>query len=147
MEHAIDIFKVTKVVKYNKKYRESSSYKFCRFSSEVLNMKTEQLSEFVDKTVSFLTRLRDAVAYLKSIDISEIEKDLDPKVYKLIVEHGITNIYELRRNVHRRHTGEASSRIIGVAKIKGEQIVKVMEDKGYMFGLYTTEKWDVNDSN
>jgi hypothetical protein len=147
MEYSTDLFRVTKVINYDESYATRSSYKFCRFSSEVLNMKAEQLSEFVDKTVSFLTRLRDAVAYLKSIDISEIEKDLDPKVYKLILDHKITNIYELRMNIHRRHTGEIYSRIIGVAKVKGEQIVKVMEAKGYMLGLYTTEKWDVNESN
>jgi len=143
MEHSIDLFKVTKVINYDESYTNRSSYKLCHFSSEVLNMESEQLSEFVDKTVNFLTRLRDAVADLKSIDISEIEKDLDPKVYKLILDHEITNIYELRRNIYRRYTGEIYSRIVGVAKVKGEQIVKVMEAKGYMIGLYTTEKWDL----
>lgn len=140
-ERTIDLFAVTKVLKYND-YRFVGSYKFCHFSSEVLNMDADELGAFVDKTIGFLTKHRDAIAHLRSIDVSDVEKDLDPKVYKLILDHGITNIYELRRNVHRRHTGEISSRIVGVAKIKGEQIVKVMEDKGYMIDLYTTERWD-----
>jgi hypothetical protein len=136
------LFEVKKVHQYNDDYRYLGSYKFCHFSGEVLNMDADELSYFVDKTIEFLTKHRDAIANLRSIDIGVVENDLDPKVYKLIINHGITNIYELRKSVHRRYTGEISSRIVGVAKIKGEQIVKVMEDKGYMIDLYTTEKWD-----
>ena len=142
MGYTRDLFAVTKVVEYDEDYIRHTSYKFCHFSSEVLSMDVDELGAFVDKTIGFLTKHRDAIAHLRSIDVSDVEKDLDPKVYKLILDHGITNIYELRRNVHRRHTGEISSRIVGVAKIKGEQIVKVMEDKGYMIDLYTTERWD-----
>lgn len=142
MSYARDLFSVTKVVEYNEEYTSHSSYKFCHFSSEVLSMDADELGAFVDKTIGFLTRHRDAIAHLKSIDVSVVENYLDPKVYKLIIDHNIKNIYELRRNVHRRHTGEITSRIVGVAKIKGEQIVKVMEAKGYMIDLYTTERWD-----
>jgi hypothetical protein len=142
MGYTRDLFTVTKVVEYNEDYTNHSSYKFCHFSSEVLSMSADELGAFVDKTIDFLTKHRDAIARLRSIDVSTVENDLDPKVYKLIVEHGITNIYELRRHIHRRHTGEISSRIVGVAKVKGEQIVKVMEAKGYMIDLYTTERWD-----
>ena len=141
-EMTIPLFEVTKVTQYNDDYNYLGSYKFCHFSSEVLSMEADELSAFVDKTIGFLTKHRDAIAHLKSIDISAVENDLDPKVYKLIIAHGIKNIYELRRHVHRRHTGEITSRIVGVAKIKGEQIVKVMEAKGYMIDLYTTQRWD-----
>ena len=138
MEYLTDLFKVTKVINYG-----ISSYKFCRFSGEVLNMNCDELDNFVNKTINFLIKIKDNIAYLRSINISEIEKDLDPKVYKLIIDFEITNIYELRRNIHRRHTGEVYSRIVGIAKVKGEQIIKVMEAKGYMIDLYTTEKWDL----
>lgn len=142
MGYTRDLFAVTQAVEYNDDYTHHERYKFCRFSNEVLSMDADELGAFVDKTIGFLTKHRDAIAHLRSIDISAVENDLDPKVYKLILDHGIKNIYELRRNVHRRHTGEVSSRIVNVAKIKGEQIVKVMEAKGYMIDLYTTERWD-----
>ena len=137
-----DLFTVTKVLEYNEHYRFLGSYKFCHFSSEVLNMEADELENFVNKTIGFLTSHRDAIVRLKGIDVSAIENYVDPLVYKRIIDHGITNIYELRQNVHRRHNGEISSRIVGVAKVKGKQIVKAMEELGYMIDLYTTKRWD-----
>ena len=140
MSYTISLFAVNKAISYNEGQYESDI--FCSFNHEVLGMDADKFGVFIDRTIYFLKKHRDDIARLRSIDISVLENELDPKVYKTIIKHKITNIYELRRGVHRRHTGEISSHIVGVGKIKGKQIVKVLEAKGYMISLYVTESWD-----
>jgi hypothetical protein len=142
MEMTKDLFEVTKVVEYNDSGRHIGSYNYCHFSSDVINMDAKELSVFIGKTIDCLTAHRDSIDRLRNIHINVLEDDLDPKLYQLIVNNHITNVYDLRKKLHRRYSGEIISNVAGVAKVKGEKIIKAMEEKGYMINLYTTERWN-----
>jgi hypothetical protein len=137
MERSEDLFRVVKVEKYDEKYRPLSSYNYCTLSNEIVDMEPTILYDFVDKTINALNEYRNNINFLRKIDISAIKNDIDPKIYNIIVANKITNIYDLRKKIHRRYYGEIISYIPGIGKVKGEPIIKAMEEKGYMISLYT----------
>jgi hypothetical protein len=125
-----ELFTVKEVTEYDEEWKKTNSYRYAHFCSNVIDLSNEELAAFVERTIKSLRDRQEFIAKVRSIPLETIKNDLDPKVYKLIEHWGITDLYELRRNVHRRYDGTVTSRIAGIAKVKGTEILNVLDKHG-----------------
>jgi hypothetical protein len=138
-----ELFSINQVTEYNEQWGQTGSYRYAQFCSNVIDLSNEELDAFIERTIKSLRDRQEFIAKVRSIPLETIKDDLDPKIYKLIEHWEITNLYELRRNVHRRWDGTITSRIAGIAKVKGAEILNVLEKHGIpidnsMYG----DKWE-----
>lgn len=125
-----ELFTIYQVTEYDENWRRTGGYKYANFSSNVIDLSSEELDAFIERTIKSLRDRQEFIVKLRSIPLETIKNDLDPKIYKLIEYWGITDLYELRRNIFRRHDGTITSRIAGIAKVKGAEILNVLDKHG-----------------
>ncbi len=140
-EHVL--FTIKEVTEYDENWNKTGGYRYAHFCSNIIDLSNEKLNAFIERTIKSLRDRQEFITKVRSIPLETIRDDLDPKIYKLIEHWGITNLYELRRNVHRRWDGTVTSRIAGIAKVKGTEILNVLEKHGIpidnsMYG----DKWE-----
>ena len=138
-----ELFTIKEVTEYDENWNETGGYRYAHFCSNIIDLSNEELDVFIERTIKSLKDRQEFIAKIRSIPLETIKNDLDPKIYKLIEYWEITNLYELRRNVHRRYDGTVTSRIAGIAKVKGTEILNVLEKHGVpidnsMYG----DKWE-----
>ncbi len=138
-----ELFTIKQVTEYDENWKKTGGYKYAHFCSNIIDLSNEELNTFIERTIKSLRDRQEFITKVRSIPLETIKDDLDPKIYKLIEHQGITNLYELRRNVHRRWDGTVTSRIVGIAKVKGTEILNVLEKYGIpidnsMYG----DKWE-----
>lgn len=139
------LFAICKVREFNDEWEDTDSYVYSKFSSEILDLPPEQLEKFLYRTIRCLTDRHQLIKTWRSTPITVLEELLDPKIYKLIAheEYGVKNIYELRRSIHKYHDGSISSKIPGIAKVKGTKVLEAAEKLFPAFGKSVyTERWE-----
>ena len=135
-----DLFAVRQVDTYDGS-KLVESYKYSAFSSQFIDCYPADLDNLVDAIVSSLRRRQLLMKSLQETPISKIKDDLKPNTYKWIEAWGITNLFELRRSLHRRYNGKVSSRIAGIGQKNGTEIINVIEKHGIPSTLFT-ERWE-----
>jgi hypothetical protein len=138
-----ELFTIKQVTEYDEEWKKTGSYKYAHFCSSIIDLSNQELDVFIERTIKSLRSRQEFIAKVRNIPLETIKDDLDPKIYKLIEHWEITDLYELRRNVHRRWDGTVTSRIAGIAKVKGTEILNVLEKHGIpidnsMYG----DKWE-----
>jgi hypothetical protein len=117
------------------------SYKYLSFPRQFFGDDTDKVDGLVEKIIKSLQDRQALVKKLRGAPLILIKEDLKPNTYKLIEDHGITNMFELRMILGKRYNGKVSSRIVGIGQKNGTEIINAMEKHGLWVHL-TTEKWE-----
>lgn len=136
------IFSIQEVRECDDNWNLLNKYNYASFSSSMLDLPSDELEQFVTKTIETLTIKHENIKRWRSTPIEVLEDKLDPKIYKLIIAHGITNLYELRRGISRCYDGKIRSMIVGIANVKGKVVLDALDEFDPFLGksLYT-ERW------
>jgi hypothetical protein len=134
------VFAVHQVGKY-REGRVAESYKYLAYSSQFLSASPEELDVLLEKIIGSLLDKKALIKKLRATPVSVIKCDLEPKTYKRIEDGNIANIYDLRRSIHRKYNGNIFSKISGIGKKNGAEIINALEKHGLWINLFT-EKWE-----
>ena len=136
------IFSIQEVIECDDNWNLVNKYNYASFSSSMLDLPFDELDKFITKTIETLTIKHENIKRWRATPIEVLEDKLDPKIYKLIVAHDITNLYELRKNISRCYDGKIRSMIVGIANVKGKAVLDALDEFDPFLGksLYT-ERW------
>jgi hypothetical protein len=136
-----DIFALHQVDKFDD-INLVESYKYFHFSNKFINGTSEEVDALVDKIIGVLKAKQDQIKQMRQTPIEVIKEDVSPKTYKWIEKWGITNLYDLRMNIHRRYNGVVHSKIVGIGQKNGTEVVDAMEKHGIGRDSLYTERWE-----
>ena len=136
-----DIFALHQVDKFDD-INLVESYKYFHFSNKFINGTPEEIDELVNKIIDVLRAKQEQMKQLRQTPIDVIKDDVSPKTYKWIEKWGITNLYDLRMNIHRRNNGVVYSKIVGIGQKNGTEVANAMEKYGINNNSLYTERWE-----
>ena len=135
-----DVFAVNQVDRY-REGRIFESYRYLSYPSQFLGTDPEELDLFIERLIVSLRERQALIKKLRATPVDIIKDDLSPNTYKKIENGKIENIYQLRRSIHRRYDGNIFSKISGVGKKNGAEIISALEKHNLWVNL-STDRWE-----
>jgi len=111
----------------------------------LLKSSEQEIEEYFNNLTEVIKKKRKQIKKLKNTNIEVIKKDLEPKLYELLVNNRIKTMFDLASGIWVSPFRGVQSKIPNIAKVKGEKLVNAMYKNGFPDGrnlVYEQEKKD-----